>query len=292
MDLVVRTFRHPQIGETVIGHDFQTYPGGKGANQAVAAARLGSDVKMIGRIGDDAFGDSLLATIKEDGVDTTYISKDPEVVSGVGFITVDNLGQNTIVVASGANARISPGDVSSAEDAFIGAEILLLQLECPLDVVERAIDIAKRRGLRIVLNPAPAQLLDSHLLQKVDYLIPNQTELLLLAGQESTGAAIDFLTSLGVQQLVVTMGEEGVLVVAGGKQHHLPAFRVPVVDTTAAGDAFAGAFAVALKEGFSILEAARWGNAAGALAVTRAGAQPSLPHRVEFDSFLARKATN
>lgn len=289
MDLVVRTLRHPQIGETVIGYDFRTYPGGKGANQAVAVARLGGRVKMIGKVGNDQFGEALLKAVTQAGVDTTYINKDEDSPTGVAFITVDDRGKNTIVVASGANAHLSPEEIEAAQDAFDGASILLLQLECPLIAVERAIEIAKAREMQIVLNPAPAQLLDANLLQQVDYLLPNQVELALLAGQETTEAAINVLQRLGVKELVVTLGEEGALVVDEGGTFHVPAFQVPVVDTTAAGDAFAGAFAVALGEGLSIREAAIWGNAAGALTVTRAGAQPSLPWRDEFDAFLASK---
>lgn len=288
MDLVVRTQRHPQIGETVFGYDFRTYPGGKGANQAVAAARLGGSVRMIGRVGNDQFGDELLGTVTRAGVDTKCIIQDPETPSGVAFITVDDLGNNTIVVASGANARLSPEDITHAEDAFIGASVLLLQLECPLNAVERAITLAQKYHLKIVLNPAPAQLLDAELLGKVDYLIPNQAELALLSGQDTPEAGINVLGSMGVKKLVVTLGDEGALVVEGNRHEHLPAYHVPVVDTTAAGDAFAGAFAVALTEDLSIWEAARWGNAAGAMTVMRAGAQPSLPAREKFTRFLAQ----
>jgi len=286
MDLVVRTVRHPQIGETVIGHDFRTYPGGKGANQAVAAARLGSDVSIIGKVGNDQFGEALLQAVNTDGVNTQYIIRDSKVPTGVAFITVDDRGKNTIVVASGANAHLSPDEIDASRDAFIGASVLLLQLECPLNVVERAIDIAKQYDIRIVLNPAPAQLLDAYLLHSVDYLIPNQTELTQLSGQESTEAAIGVLQGMGVKRLVVTLGEEGLLVVDESQREHIPAYKVQAVDSTAAGDAFAGAFAVALGEGLSIHQAAIWGNAAGALTVTKAGAQPSLPSRDEFDEFL------
>jgi ribokinase len=286
MDLVVRTVRHPQIGETVIGHDFRTYPGGKGANQAVAAARLGSDVSIIGKVGNDQFGEALLQAVNTDGVNTQYIIRDSKVPTGVAFITVDDRGKNTIVVASGANAHLSPDEIDASRDAFIGASVLLLQLECPLNVVERAIDIAKQYDIRIVLNPAPAQLLDAYLLHSVDYLIPNQTELAELSGQESTEAAIGVLQGMGVKRLVVTLGEEGLLVVDESQREHIPAYKVQAVDSTAAGDAFAGAFAVALGEGLSIHQAAIWGNAAGALTVTKAGAQPSLPSRDEFDEFL------
>ncbi len=287
MDLVVRTQRHPKIGETVLGYDFQTYPGGKGANQAVAAARLGSTVKMIGKVGSDAFGATLLEKVNDDGIDATHLLIDPSSSTGVAFITVDDLGKNTIVVASGANGRLAPEDISRAANIFESAAVLLLQLECPLVAVEHAIKLARKTNTKIVLNPAPAQLLDAELLQQVDYLIPNQTELTLLAGQENISSAVDVLLGMGVKNIVVTLGEAGALVVDGRGQEHIPAFTVPVVDTTAAGDAFAGAFAVALCESRSVLDAARWGNAAGALTVMQAGAQPSLPYRDDFLTFLS-----
>jgi ribokinase len=286
MDMVVRTARHPKVGETILGSDFRTFPGGKGANQAVAAAKLGCQVKMIGRVGQDVFGDQLLRAAASSGVDTTYILRDPSSATGVALITVDEFGQNTIVVASGANGKLTPDDVDAAEEVFIGASVLLLQLECPLDAVEHAIHLARKSQIQVVLNPAPAQMLDAEFLESVDYLIPNQTELALLAGQESVQAAIDVLRTHGVKRIVVTLGEEGALVAADGIQELVPTYRVPVIDTTAAGDAFAGAFAVALSEGLSLHQATRWGNAAGALAVTRAGAQPSLPTREEFDAFM------
>lgn len=286
MDLVVRTQRHPKIGETVLGDDFQTYPGGKGANQAVSAARLGGKVTMIGRVGRDNFGAALLDKVKGDGIDAAHILIDRDSPTGVAFITVDDLGQNTIVVASGANGRLALEDIANAENVFETAAVLLLQLECPLSAVEHAIKLARKTNTKIVLNPAPAQLLDTEMLQQVDYLIPNQTELTLLAGQESISAAIDVLLGMGVKSIVVTLGESGALVVDSRGQEHVPAYNVPVVDTTAAGDAFAGAFAVALCEGKSILDAARWGNAAGALTVMHAGAQPSLPYRDDFLAFL------
>ena len=291
MDLVVRSPRHPQPGETIIGGEFRTFPGGKGANQAVAAARLGGVVKMIGRVGTDAFGDVLIDTLARDRVDTAHVVRDGESPTGVALITVDAAsGQNTIVVASGANARVTPDDVDAADAAFEGAAVLLLQLECPLPAVARAIELEKRHGARVVLNPAPAQPLDPALLSGVDYLIPNQTELALLTGVPDAHAvreAAQRLQAAGVRQVIVTLGKEGALVAEAGGETHLPAYRVQAVDTTAAGDAFVGAFAVALLEGRSTREAARWGNAAGALAVTRAGAQPSLPTRAELETFLA-----
>jgi len=286
MDLVVRAARHPMPGETILGGDFSIFPGGKGANQAVAAARLGGRVKMIGRVGADAFGDSLLQTLAQDGVDISYVVRDQEAPSGVALITVDAAGQNTIVVASGANARVTPEDVAAAEHVFVSASVLMLQLECPLAAVAYAIELARRHRVRVVLNPAPAQPLDAALLGQVDYLIPNQTELALLTGIDSTSGAVRCLRDWGVQRIILTLGEDGALVVEDESQVHLAAHHVTAVDTTAAGDAFVGAFAVALTEGRSTRQAAEWGNAAGALSVTRAGAQPSLPTRAELESFL------
>jgi ribokinase len=288
MDLVVHTPRHPQIGETIIGSGFQTFPGGKGANQAVASARLGGAVRMIGRVGVDAFGDELLANAARDGVDTTWIVRDPGAPTGVALITVNDAGQNTIVVASGANMRLSPEDVSAAEAAFEGAAVLLLQLESPLPAVARAVELAHQHGAWVVLNPAPACPLDAGFLKGVDYLIPNQGELALLCGVEGIQEGAARLLQLGIQHLVVTLGENGVLVVEDSQNALIPAHRVQAVDTTAAGDAFVGAFAVALTEGLDALQAAAWGNAAGAISVTRPGAQPSLPTRAELEDFLAR----
>jgi ribokinase len=290
MDLVVRAPRHPRPGETLIGSQFQTFPGGKGANQAVAAARLGATVRLIGRVGKDAFGDALLQTVRQDGVDTSFIYCDPQAASGVALITLDEAGQNTIVVASGANMRVSPKDIQQAEVAFEGANLLLMQLECPLEAVEAAADLAQQRGIPVVLNPAPARPLPASLLAKVDYLLPNQSELQLLAeGEVNVSAAAACLLKNGVRNLVVTLGEEGALLVTANTEQKFDAYKVPVVDTVAAGDAFTAAFCVALMEGKSLPEAVQWGNAAGAIAVTRPGAQPSMPKREELIRFLKER---
>ena len=290
MDLVVRAPRHPRPGETLIGSQFQTFPGGKGANQAVAAARLGAKVRMIGRVGQDAFGDALLQTARQDGVDTTFIRRDPNAATGVALITLDEAGQNTIVVASGANMQVSAQDIEQAAAAFEGASLLLMQLECPLEAVEAAAELAQRYGIPVVLNPAPARPLPQSLLARVDYLLPNQHELQLLAeGEADYATAAARLISNGVRNLVVTLGEEGALLVTPQSQETLPAFKVPVVDTVAAGDAFAAAFCVALAEGKSLRDAVLWGNAAGAIAVTRPGAQPSMPNREELNQFLKER---
>jgi ribokinase len=286
MDLVVRSPRHPQPGETLLGTEFHTFPGGKGANQAVAAARLGGQVKMIGRVGADAFGDALIQTLSQDGVYTRHIARLQDAPTGVALITVDAAGQNTIVVVPGANGELSPPDLLAAESAFETASVVVMQLEIPLLTVAYAADLARRHGACVVLNPAPAQPLGTTLKQ-VDVLIPNQPEAALLTGAASARDAAKRLRASGVRSVIVTLGEEGVLVVEGETETHLPPHCVSVVDTTAAGDAFVGAFAVALAEGRSTREAAAWGNAAGALAVTRAGAQPSLPSRAELEQFLA-----
>jgi ribokinase len=289
MDLVVRVARHPRVGETLLGGEFQTFPGGKGANQAVAAARLGAAVRMIGCVGSDAFGAGLLAAVEKDGVDTSCIRKDDSAASGVALITVSQDGQNTIVVAAGANAQLSAQDVLSAEAAFEDAGAVVLQLEIPLPAVEAAARLGRKHGAVVLLNPAPAQPLSDGLLALVDYLIPNQTELQQLAGLSNLDHAASALLGRGVRNLVVTLGEQGARWVSAAGMVDAPAFKVQAVDTVAAGDAFVGAFAVALAEGRPVAQALRYGNAAGALAVTRAGAQPSLPSRAELEAFLRER---
>lgn len=289
MDLVVRSPRHPQPGETILGGEFRTFPGGKGANQAVAAARLGGEVWMVGKVGKDPYGARLVAGLEAEGIHTGYIFEDDSASTGVALITVDAAGQNTIVVSSGANASLSVEEVQQAEDAFSGAAVVLLQLEIPLPAVRRAIELAKQHGAAVVLNPAPAQPLEPELVARSDYLIPNETELRHLAGsgpEEPVLEMAEALQNKGARSVVVTLGSEGVLVLEGAIRKRLPALEATVVDTTAAGDAFLGAFAVALVRGHSVYAAAAWGNAAGALAVTRSGAQPSLPKLEELEPLL------
>lgn len=287
MDLVVHAPRHPNSGETILGSAFNTFPGGKGANQAVAAARLGVPVTLIGRVGQDAFGQNLLHTVKQSSVNTEAIIQDPQAATGVALIVLDSAGQNTIVVAPGANAQLSPADIQAAEMLFEQAGILVLQLETTIPAVETAVKLAKKWGLRIILNPAPAQPLPDDLLVAADYLVPNQHELSLIAAQPTVELALQSLQQRGAHCLVVTLGGDGVRVVNGSQQFALPSHSVKVVDTVAAGDAFVGAFAVALSEDKSLQEAVQWGNAAGAIAVTRLGAQPSLPTRAELEKFLS-----
>jgi ribokinase len=287
MDLVVRAPRHPQPGETILGTSFQTFPGGKGANQAVAAARLGGEVYMVGRVGDDDFGKSMLATLQDASVDTRFVLVSEKSASGVALITVSDAGQNNIVVVPGANALLTQADVQAAESVFQGAAIVVCQLEIPLPAVREAARLAHAYGAAFILNPAPAQLLDPPLLSQVDYLIPNEQELALLTGMDNTSLAINAIRDLGMKHIIVTLGSEGALVMDQGEVYRLDAYPVAVIDTTAAGDAFVGAFAQALAEGKDGLAAAAWGNAAGALTVTRSGAQPSLPNRAALDEFFA-----
>jgi len=306
MDLVMRAPHLPQPGESVIGSDFHTLPGGKGANQAVAAARLGAQTAMVGRVAGDGFGQELRSTLDAAGVDHTFVTQDPEVATGVALITVDDNGQNTLVVASGANMRLTPHDVEAAQASIAAADVLLLQLESPLESVIRAAEIAHAHGVRVILNPAPAQPLPVHLLSLVDALIPNETETSILTG-DPIGEWLQFpppgsdappafrneaaqrtARKLGVGTVILTLGEYGSLLIPEeGEPLHVPPFRVKAVDATAAGDAFVAAFGVALAEGRAFAEAMRWGNAAGALAATQLGAQPSLPTRHEVQRLIA-----
>ncbi|GAB4441332.1 MAG: ribokinase [Chloroflexi bacterium OHK40] len=290
MDLVVQVARHPRPGETVLGDDLRTFPGGKGANQAVAAARLGAPVVMVGRVGRDGYGQQLRAALAADRVDLRFVQDDPVAPSGVALISVDAAGQNAIIVAPGANARVGPEDIRAAEEVIAGAALLVAQLECPLPAVAEAVALAGHHGVPVVLNPAPARQLDAALLRGVRYLVPNQHELAGLTGATPDTAPeplAQALCAAGVGHVIVTLGEAGALLVDGASTERFAARRVAVVDTTAAGDAFVGALSAALASGLPLREAVRQGIAAGSLAVTRAGAQPSLPTRAELDAALA-----
>ena len=286
MDLVVRVPRAPLPGETVLGGDFETFPGGKGANQAVAAARMGADVTMVGRVGNDDFGNTLIQGLVDDEIKTTHVIKDAETPSGIAMIAVAADGENVIVVASGSNYKVSVEDVNRARDLMREADILLLQLECPLESVAEAVELANAYDLPVVLNPAPAQTLSKTLLSKVDYLTPNEGELSTLTGETDINKSIQVIKEWGVKNLVVTQGHNGARVVSLDVDEHLPAYSVNAVDTTAAGDAFNGALAVALAEGQPLMEAVKLSMAAGALSVTKRGAQPSLPTRVAVENFI------
>ncbi|MCB2210406.1 ribokinase [bacterium] len=286
MDLVVRVPHSPKAGETVLGGDFETFPGGKGANQAVAAARMGGEVTMVGRVGNDNFGDTLIQGLVEDNIKTSFVIKDTNVATGVAMIAVAADGENLIVVASGANYDVSPEDVANTRDIMRDTDLLLVQLECPIEAVIAAADLAKAYDIPVVLNPAPAQPLSKALLSNVDVLTPNETELLQLADEDDLDKAIQKVLSMGVKNLVITLGANGARVVSDKMDRHIPAHEITAVDTTAAGDAFNGAMAVALAEGKPLLEAVQYGMAAGALASTRPGAQPSLPARDAVENLI------
>ena len=292
MDLVVRVAHLPLPGETVLGQDYQAIPGGKGANQAVAAARLGANVAMIGCVGDDVFGRLLQDNLRREKVDLVGVQAVPETSSGLAMITVDELGRNTIVVASGANLAMTPQQVADSMESIADIDVLVLQLESPMDCVLEAARIARARGAKVVLNPAPARPLPVEIYPYIDVLIPNESETSLLTGLPVYGigqaeAAAQALVRAGARSVVLTLGERGALVVDEGcPAIHLPAFPAQVVDTTAAGDAFVAGLAVGLAEGKSLVDAARMGNAAGAVAVTRLGAQPAMPGREDIERLL------
>ena len=293
MDLVVRTPHMPAPGETVLGEGFVTSPGGKGANQAVAVARLGGACRMIARVGQDAFGQSLLANLKADGVDCADVIPTTDAPSGVAMILVDSRGENSIVVASGANFRLTPDDLFSRAEAFEQAAVVVLQLELPLPTVRAAIQMARRHGCKIVLDPAPAQRNLPPELFQVDVFSPNVSEAELLTGRKAIEERVDKqvasdLIARGAGAAVLKLGSRGSMVVTADSHFYtVPPYRVQVEDTTAAGDAFTAALAVAVGRGERLHEAARFANAAGALACTKLGAQLAMPTADEVRLLMA-----
>ena len=287
-DMVVKSPRIPLPGETVLGGQFVMVAGGKGANQAVAAARLGAEVSFVACVGDDLFGASALEGYQREGMDTRFVTRDPDAPSGVALIVVDEKGENSIVVAPGANHRLTPQRVRDATEAIRSADILVAQLEVPIESVLEAARIAHDAGVKVILNPAPACLLPEELLKLTDILTPNQTESQLLAGGEAPADELArLLLGKGPSVVALTLGRSGVLLADSSGWRTIPARTVTPVDTTAAGDAFNGAFAVALAEEIALEDAVRFAQAAAALSVTRMGAQPSLPTREETEAFLA-----
>jgi ribokinase len=289
-DMVVKSPRIPGPGETVIGSEFLLAAGGKGANQAVAAARLGANVTFVACLGKDVFGDQAVAGYRDEGIDVSYVVRDPDVASGVALIIVDAQGENSIAVASGANARLSPADVARAADAISQADVLLAQLEVPIDTVRAAIELAHKAGVPVILNPAPAQEMDPDLLRMVTLATPNEHEIRVVVGKKDQDAAISAMLDAGTETVLVTMGRHGALWASRTTRTMVPAFRVQAVDTTAAGDAFNGGLACALGRGEPLADAIRYASAVAALSVTRMGAQPSLPTAAEVDAFLASDA--
>ena len=282
MDLVVRAPRLPVPGETLLGGGFSTVPGGKGANQAVAAARLGARTAMIGCVGDDAFGRQLRSGLEADHIDVSAVRTVPGRSSGVALIVVDDGGRNGIVVVSGANAELSPEDIDRQSRLIAGAHVVTLQLETPLGTVERAARAAKQQGKIVVLNPAPAQPLPPAVIQCADFLVPNEIEAAILTGLrvESIDSATEVARRLRIQgaaNVLVTLGERGVVAVTDAGVQHFPARRVQAVDSTGAGDTFIGGFSAALAAGRTVTDAIAFAQAAAAISVTRPGAQPSIP---------------
>jgi ribokinase len=296
-DMTVKAPRLPLPGETILGGEFLMTAGGKGANQAVAAARAldprsRGEVVFIARVGDDMFGRKALEGFKREGIVSDYILKDPEAPSGVALITVDSRGENAITVAPGANARLSPRDIDAASHLIASASVLLMPLEVPMKTVHRAAEIASAHGVRVIINPAPAQpILGGDLLRHVSILTPNETEAEILTGvriaqEKDLPAAAAALLAIGLEAVFITLGPRGVYAASADLRELIPAFEVEAVDATAAGDVFSGALAVALAEGMSLTKAALFANAAAALSVTKMGAQLSAPRRAEIDDLL------
>ena len=291
-DMVVNVNELPKPGETVLGGQFITAQGGKGANQAVAAARLGADVTFITRLGKDDFGKRAFSAYESEGIHTDYIVWDEIKPSGVAIIMVNQKGENIIAVASGSNGHLCSADVQAAEFAFQSADTLLVQLEIPMDAIQSALEIAKKYNLKTILNPAPAKTLPDNLLKSVDYLTPNESEFSILTGFPPDvvhSKMKNFTRQKSIKALILTMGSQGARIVTGEMNKIMPSYPVKAIDTVAAGDAFNGAFAVALSRGDKLEQAVRFANAVGALSVTRTGAQPSLPRLDEVYEFLGNK---
>ncbi|MGB7442399.1 MAG: ribokinase [Coleofasciculaceae cyanobacterium] len=295
IDLVTKTLRLPRAGETLQGSQFFTVPGGKGANQAVAAARLGVSTQMIGRLGDDDFGHQLLSSLQAAGVNTDGIVFDQKTSSGVAVIAVDEQGENSIIIVAGANERLDEVDVERLKRLLPEASFLLMQLEIPLPTVLLAAQAAKLSGVPVILDPAPAQDIPTQLYPLLDIITPNQLEASQLVGfpvnnRETAAKAAEVLRERGVCTAIVKLGCQGVYCATKAESFFVPAFSIQAVDSVAAGDAFNGALAVALAQGLPLRQALVWGSAAGAISATKAGAQPSLPNRKTLDAFLQERS--
>jgi len=286
-DMVIKIQNFPAPGETILGGRFLMNAGGKGANQAVAAARLGGIVTFVGKIGDDIFGKQAVQQLEDEGINVDFVVVDPENPSGVALITVDNKGENSIVVASGSNGTLSPADFDKARTEFNESEFVLMQLETPIPTVEHIARMAWLMQKRVILNPAPAAELSTELLRNLYLITPNETEAELLTGvnvtdEQSALKAATILHGKGVEIVIITMGAAGAFLLADGKSEMIKAPKVEAVDTTAAGDTFNGALVVALSEGQTIQESIAFANKAASISVTRIGAQSSVPYRKEI----------
>lgn len=286
-DLVVQTSNFPNPGETIIGGDFNTFAGGKGANQAVAAARLGGNVSFIAKVGEDDFGSIAINGFEKDNINTEFVYKDSDAPSGVAIIMIDKNGENVIVVSPGANNNLSPLDISKAENVIASSDLILTQLETPIKTVSYVLDMAKKLGKKVILNPAPAQELGDSLYENLFLITPNESEAAILTKVEvvderSASNAASVLLKKGVKNVIITLGSKGAFFKNNEEEFIIKANKVQVVDTTGAGDTFNGAVTVALSEGKSFKEAIAFGNVAAGISVTRLGAQSSIPKRDEL----------
>jgi ribokinase len=288
-DMVIKADRLPVPGETILGGTFFMNPGGKGANQAVAAARMGGNVTLISKTGNDVFGKQSVMLYTAENIKTDYIFSDPKHPSGVALITVDAQGENCIVVASGANASLSPSDIDKASAEIESSDLILMQLEIPIETVEYVAEKAQKKDIKVILNPAPARALSDNLLKNLYIIIPNKSEAEILSGIkvtdiESAKLAANIISSKGVNIVVITLGSQGALIKEYDDFHFVDALKVEALDTTAAGDTFCGSVCVGLSEGKSILDSVKLAARAAAITVTRMGAQSSIPYRSELSS--------
>lgn len=290
-DMILQMERIPRPGETILGGHFSIAAGGKGANQAVAAARAGGEVTFVARLGNDIFGQQAIEGFAQEGINVNFVLRDEQEPSGVALIFVAEDGENSIGVASGANSRLSLEDIDAARQCIETADVLVMQLETPIETVQHAAEIASAAGVPVILNPAPAQPLSDSLLSQISILTPNESEAELLTGvsvdnPERAREAAQVLHAKGVETVLITLGSQGAVVSSNDFSEHVPAFSVDPIDTTAAGDVYNGALAVALSEGNSLFDAAHFAGAAAALSVTKLGAQPSAPTRTEIEKLL------
>lgn len=289
MDLMSRTPHMPSPGETVLGGPFQMGPGGKGGNQAVAAARLNADVTMVTKVGKDLFGDAALKNFNQENINTEYITRHSDETTGTALIAVDDSGENMIVVAPGACMKMAKEDIEMAEASFKKADIILSQLEISIEGVEATINLAHKLGKPLILNPAPYQAIDESLYKKIDYITPNETEASQLSGVDvvdidSAREAAKKIYALGIEKVIITLGEKGSFVYDGTDEGELiSSFDVDVIDTTGAGDAFNGALATYLARAYPLREAVKRANAVAALAVTKVGTAPAMPYEEEVE---------
>ncbi|NIO63393.1 MAG: ribokinase [Gammaproteobacteria bacterium] len=291
MDLVARTPHLPGPGETITGKVFQTFPGGKGANQAVACSRLGAKTYMVGRVGGDEFGEKLKDELEKAGVDHENVVVDTMTSSGVALIAVEDSAENTIIVIPGANGQVDDQDLKRLEAVLTKSEVLLLQLEIPLEMVMAAAKLAKENNVKVILDPAPAQMLPEEIYPLLDIITPNETETELLVGfpletKEDVAKAAKILIGRGASNVIIKMGDRGAFALMDDQEESFEPYQVKTVDTVAAGDAFNGALAVALSENLPVEKAIQWGMAGGALSVTKEGAQPAMPERKELKELL------